>query len=305
MMKVTYKDIVDSAKIATRHNEIDIQALISLSQQDEPISPDKDKKKTLLLAIDIQNDFMEDIGSLPVPGSRKDVANLTQWIFKNRQNLTQIMCSLDTHSIAQIFHACWWLDANNQSPAPFTIIQAEDVRNGKWRVANGNNDVALTYLEHLEKNGQKRLCIWPYHCIEATFGTQLETEFTKMLYFHSALHTIAPIFVAKGQNPYSEMYGIIKAEYDPSNFVNHKVLETIQQFDEIYIAGEASSHCVLASLEQILDYFGDNKDITSRITVLTDCMSPIPGFEEETTQRFIQLKEQYHIHLKESTVVVL
>jgi len=78
--------------------------------------------KTLLVIIDMQNDFMEGIGSLPVPGSIKDIKNLIEFI--NNNKIDTIMCSLDTHEKMQIFHSCWWQDENGNNPEPFTIIDS-------------------------------------------------------------------------------------------------------------------------------------------------------------------------------------
>lgn len=304
-MRTTYEQIINIADIASLNSKENISQLISLAKA-ELISPaSEDKKRTLLLAIDVQNDFMEGIGTLPVTGSKKDVERLTRWIYNNLEGLTQIMCSLDTHSITQIFHADWWIDKDGNNPAPFTIITYSDVKEGKWEAANGEKYRSLVYLENLEKKGKKQLCIWPYHCLEGTKGAELESEFTKMLYFHSAARSSTAMFVAKGQNPFTEMYGIIKAEYDSESYINQTVLDTIEQFDDIYIAGEASSHCVLASLEQILEYFSENKELTSRITLLEDCMSPIAGFEESTLKQFEVLKTRYGIQVRKSTDVVL
>lgn len=304
-MKTKYEQIVDVNHIASHNSTENITEIISLGIGEQLSPAQKDKKKTLLLAIDVQNDFMENIGTLPVSGSKGDVARLTQWIYNNLEHLTQVMCSLDTHSIAQIFHAYWWVDAKGNRPAPFTIITHADVQSGKWKASNGDNARSLEYLENLELKGKKQLCIWPYHCLEGTKGAELESEFTKMIYFHSAARNIQPLLVAKGQDPNSEMYGIIEAEYNPNHQVNQMVLDTVAEFHEIYIAGQASSHCVLASTMQILEHFADRRDITSRITLLVDCMSPIVGFEEVTLQQFQDLKNKYGIQVKKSTEVCL
>ena len=274
-MKAKYEQIVDINNIASLSSKENITEIISLGEQENFTPASQDKKKVLLLAIDVQNDFMESIGSLPVQGSKGDVERLTRWIYGNTDKITQIICSLDTHSISQIFHPEWWADKDGNQPQPFTVITYADVLSGKWSAANGKNDVSLDYLKNLESAGKKQLCIWPYHCLCGTRGAELESEFAKMLYYHSSARKSAPILSAKGQNPYTEMYGIIKAEYDTDNYINMQVLDAVKQSDEIYIAGEASSHCVLASTLQILEYFAENKDITRRITVLSDCMSPI------------------------------
>ena len=304
-MNTAYQQIVDATRIASRSSKEDLNTIIALAQAENSKPAVQDEKRSLLLAIDIQNDFMEDIGSLAVPGSRGDVRRLTKWMYHNMEGLTQVMCSLDCHSVEQIFHAGWWVDGEGKHPAPFTLITYEDVEAGRWKVTNGETDRSMEYLRNLELGDKKKLCIWPYHCLEGTFGAKLESEFTKMLYFHATARGCAPQMIYKGQNPYTEMYGIIKAEYDTEGYVNQTVLDAVGQYDAIYLAGEASSHCVLASLEQILDYYKDNREVTSRITLLEDCMSPIVGFEESTMERFKQLQQRYGIQIRKSMDVIL
>lgn len=304
-MKTTYQEIVKVEHIATAIGCENIPQVIRLAQAEQIAPAQTDSKRVLLLAIDIQNDFMEGIGSLPVGGSKQDVARLTQWMYANMASLTQVMCSLDCHSIMQIFHADWWINNAQKHPEPFTLITYQDVIDGTWLPTNGELEANLEYLENLELNGQKQLCIWPYHCLEGTEGAKLESEFTKMVYFHAAARQTAPKLIYKGQNPYTEMYGIIKAEYDKAGYVNQEILDTMALYDEIYIAGQASSHCVLASTQQIVTYFGAEAEVNKRITILADCMSPIVGHEESTRVAFEALKAEYGIQIKKSTEVIL
>lgn len=303
-MQIKYEDIVDVTKIGTLGNKQDINKIIKIiecAKKEKKALDKSDGKKVLLLCIDMQNDFMEDIGPMGVTGSKKDVENLTRWIYNNRARISQIICSLDSHSPNQIFHASWWQNEEGMVPNPYTIITYEDVKNGKWKPTNGELDRSLEYLENLEKQGNRELCIWPNHCIEGTKGADLETELTKMIYFQSMINDVKPIFVHKGQDPYSEMYGIIKPEYDRNGYVNTELLKKIEEFDEVYIAGEASSHCLLDSVVQILEYFGEGNEFTKRISVLEDCTSPIRGFEEITKTKFKELEEKYGINIIKST----
>jgi nicotinamidase-related amidase len=304
-MKTAYEKIIDIDHIASFESRENITEVLALAKGETMAPASEDKKRTLLLAIDVQNDFMENIGSLSVQGSKGDVLRLTQWMYRNMESLTQVICSLDCHSMKQIFHPVWWLDKAGKHPQPFTIISYDEVANGYWRASNGETERSLEYLRNLESGEKKQLCIWPYHCLEGTAGAKLESEFTKLLYFHAAARSTTPTLIYKGQNPYTEMYGIIKAEYDRTNYINQEVLDAISEYDAVFIAGEASSHCVLASAVQILEHFEDNRSITSRITLLEDCMSPIAGFEATTQQQFEELKKKYGIQIRKSTEVVL
>ena len=101
------------------------------------------------------------------------------------------------------------------------------------------------------------------------------------------------------------MYGIIKPEYDRKNFINIKFLNDIEKFDKIVIFGEAKSHCVMESVRQILEYYQDRPEITSKIYILEDCMSPIPGSEQITEDTFNNFKRDYKINIVKSTDDIL
>ncbi|MNJ04924.1 hypothetical protein D3C73_1659140 [compost metagenome] len=59
---------------------------------------------------------------------------------------------------------------------------------------------------------------------------------------------------------------------------------------------------MLTSVRQICEGLAD-LELTKRITVLTDCMSPIAGFEEQMTAGFAELERKYRIQLVKSTEV--
>ena len=71
------------------------------------------------------------------------------------------------------------------------------------------------------------------------------------------------------------------------------------------IAGEAKSHCVLESIQQILEYYENRPEITRKIYILEDCMSPIPGFEDVTDSAFETFKRKYQVAIAKSTDKIL
>lgn len=297
-MKVKYDEMIEKNKICTLQLIQDLPKIISLAEKEK--KEKKNKKKTMLLIIDMQNDFMEQIGELPIRGSKGDIERLTKWIYKNIEGISQIMCSLDTHAINQIFYSCWWKNKTGQNPDPYTKITYQDVINENW-IPLYETEKSLEYIKSLYKNGKKELIIWPYHCLDGSIGANLEGQLTKMIYFHSAFHNTAPTFIRKGSDPCTEMYGIIKGEDNSSHTENIQVLENIKIFDNIYIAGEASSHCVLETIKQILEYFENENSVYQKINILEDCMSPVTGFEELTKNEFKKLEEKYHINMIKST----
>lgn len=256
-MKTNYSDIVNVNAIGKAENPISLNDILKMAN-DEQLTPSKqNKERVLFIGIDVQQDFMDN-GALGVPGAHEDVERMTQFIFKNMDKISNIAVSIDTHTPHQIFHPCWWIDENGNNPAPGTPITLADLDDGKWRAVI-NPIASRDYVEHLEKDGKKTLCVWSYHCIQGTTGCALENQFSNMVYFHSVAKKTVVQRLVKGQDPLSEMYGVIKPEYDTKGYINLDFLNKLENYDKIVIAGEAKSHCVLESIKQILEYYETNK----------------------------------------------
>lgn len=298
MLNTSYSQIVNTAKIGT-YEKVDLNEVVEFGLEENVTPSHSDRHKVLFLGIDIQNDFMEE-GSLGVPGAHKDVEQITKFLYDNLGQITEIAVSLDTHELNQIFHPSWWVNQEGEHPEPLTIITSNDIEQGKWKPVK-EQDASIDYVRHLEKLGQKNLCIWPYHCIEGTPGATLESQFSKMINYHSTVRQTRIKKVVKGQDPLSEMYGIIKPEYSQSVRTNEGLLNYIRQFDQVIIAGEAESHCVYESVKQIAEHFSNDLKWTQNIYVLKDGMSCIPGFEEENEKAWKALVNNYGIQLVEST----
>lgn len=245
-----------------------------------------------------------DNGALGVPGAKQDVLRVTKFIYNNMDKISNIAVSLDTHLPHQIFHPCWWIDENGNHPAPYTIITLADLDAGRWRAVI-NPQASREYVKHLEQDAKKALCIWTYHCLQGTSGAALENQFANMVYFHSVAKKAVMQRLVKGQDPLSEMYGIIKPEYDTKGYINLDFLNKLESYDRILIAGEAKSHCVLESIHQILEYYETRPEITKKVYILEDCMSSIPGYEDMTEQTFQTFRSKYHVNLVKSTDNIL
>lgn len=302
-MKTPLHDIFEEHRIGLS-SEIGLNTLLDKASLEELSPASNDSEKILFLAIDMQNDFMEK-GQLAVPGSHQDIHNSVRFLYTHLEKITRIAVSLDTHQPDQIFHPIWWVDAEENHPAPFTVITPEDVQSGKWLPVHDAEE-SLAYVQKLAEQSKKELCIWPYHCLEGSYGAALESQFANMVFFHSAARRSTPLRIVKGQDPLSEMYGIIKPEVSPAGEPgNEKLLRELKNYDRIIVVGEAKSHCVLESLRQILEYYHAEPDVTSRIVVLSDCMSPIPGFEESTEETLAHFQETYGITVTTSTACTL
>lgn len=306
-MKTNYSEIVNVNYIGKPENPILLNEILTKAREEGLAPSKKDTEQVILIAIDNQQDFMDD-GALGVPGANEDIHRLTKFIYDNMDKISRIAVSIDTHIPQQIFHPCWWIDQDGNHPAPNTIITLQDLDDGKWRAVHAPIE-SRTYVEHLEADAKKQLCIWPYHCIQGTPGCALENQFSNMVMFHSVARKEAIYPLVKGQTPCSEMYGIIKPEYDPRNTINIRFLNLIEKYDKIIIAGEAKSHCVLESIKQILEYFENQPEVTKKIYILEDCMSSVkvPGidFEAIANQTFEEFKNKYHVNIVKSTDNIL
>lgn len=302
-MKTAYSEIVNAYSIGSQDNPIALNDILSKAREEGLAPSNQAKESILFLAIDVQRDFMEK-GALGVPGAHGDVERMTRFIYENMDKITHIAVSIDTHTPYQIFHPCWWIGEDGKHPAPYTPITLADLDSGKWRPVISPR-ASRNYVEHLEKDGKKTLCIWAYHCIQGTAGHALENQFANMVYFHSVAKRYTVQRLVKGYDPLSEMYGIYKPEYDEDNYINLDALNKLEKYDKIVIAGEAKSHCVLESIKQIVEHYANRPEITKKVYILEDCMSSIPGFEDATERAFEDFKKTYHVNIVKSTDKIL
>ncbi len=237
-----------------------------------------DKTNIHLVLIDMQVDFCHTRGNLSVGGSLGDIRRVIEFIYRYADRITNITCSLDSHLPHQIFSPNWWADAHGQHPAPFTIITWQDIKEGKWRplvapVASTN------YVKELEQQAKKQLCIWPYHTLIGGIGNALDPELWSAIFWHALARKTQPTWLTKGSVPTTEHYSIIQPEVPvpghPMGGKNKAFLDTLAAADVVIIAGEAESHCVLESVEDIVEDFGHKPELLQKIYFLRDCTSPV------------------------------
>lgn len=297
-MKTAFEKIVDIENIGRAENNISAMDLFSAASAENLPKASEDSEKILFLAVDVQKDFMEG-GPLGVSGSIGDVERMTRFIYSNMTKITTIAASIDWHSPQQIFHPCWWSGEDGREPSPFTIITYQDLKDGRWRPVYEPEDSA-EYLRYLDESGQKRLCVWPYHCLSGTCGAALENQFSNMIHFFSVARNSELRKIVKGTIRTTEFYGIVKPEYDPDGrFTNIGLLEELRSCAKIVIAGEAKDYCVFETLQQILGALS-HEARRPEIFLLEDCSSLIQP-KETADALYIALKEKYKIQMVKST----
>ena len=298
-MNTPFEEIVSAEHIGKDENPFELGGLIAKGCAENLPKAAKDAKKTLLLCIDVQRDFMEG-GSLGVAGSLCDVERLTRFIYNNMTKITEIAVSLDTHAPRQIFHPCWWRGADGKSPAPFTVITANDVKAGKWQPLYEEKE-SEGYLEHLAAGGKKELIIWPYHCIAGTAGATLENQFSNMIHFFSAARDAELKKIFKGTLPSTEFYGIVSPEYNPNGrYTNSELLCDLRRCDRLVIAGEARDFCVAQSLLQICEAMESEAE-RPEIYVLEDCASCVGTDTEAVSAEYAAWSKKFGFRIVKST----
>ena len=297
-MKTQYNEIVNVPSIGLANNPIPLNDILKKAGEENLLPAAQNKERVLFLGIDVQQDFMDN-GALGVPGAHGDVERMTQFIYNNMDKISNIAVSLDTHTPHQIFHPCWWVDKDGNNPAPYTAITLADLDAGKYLPVI-NPQKTRDYVEHLEKDGKKTLVVWSYHCLQGTTGAALENQFANMIYFHSVAKKAVVQRLVKGQDPLSEMYGIIKPEYDIQNYINIDFLNKLETYDKIVISGEARDYCVYESLKQMLEYYANNTEVLKKVYILEDCMSAI-GNPADVDKMYADLQNQYKFNIVKST----
>ena len=264
---------------------------------------------THLLIIDPQNDFCDlptsylGIGpsggllkpALPVAGAHADMQRLAGFIDAAADRLDAISVTLDSHQHIDIAHPTFWQQADGSPVAPFTAITAEALRSGAFRPRDVSALArAQAYVDELEARGRYTLMIWPVHCEIGSWGHNVHADLLAAYnrWEERRLRSVAKI--GKGENPWTEHYSAIQAEVpladDVRTQMNRSLIETLNLAELLLIAGEASSHCVRATTEHLADYLPNA--CLSRVVLLTDCMSPVAGFEAQHLEFLADMRER-------------
>lgn len=247
-------------------------------------------KKMHLVIIDPQNDFCDlpegacpsgVAPALPVAGAHADMQRLAALIDRAGAGLTDITVTLDSHQRLDIAHPTFWCQGDGAPVAPFTQIAAADVRAGRYLPRlQGALPRVLAYLDALAAAGRYAHMVWPVHCEIGTWGNNVHDDVRQAYNRWEEARVAIVGKVVKGANPWTEHFSAIAAEVpDPDDAATQTNAEFIAKLAEaecIYIAGEAGSHCVKATTEHIAEQIDP-----ARLVLLTDCMSPVTGFEAQ------------------------
>lgn len=293
-----------------------------------------DKYRICLLLIDVQNtfcipDFELYIGGENGTAAVDDNRRLCEFIYRNLGIITTIIPTLDTHRAMQIFHPIFWINGNGEHPTPAeTNITLSDIEKGIWQVnpavaysvTNGDYKLlkkqAFHYVKQLDKDGKYPLQIWPYHSMIGGIGHALVSAVEEAIFFHTIARQSQTQFELKGENALTENYSILRPEvltgFDekPIAQKNKNLIKQILEYDVVIIGGQAKSHCVAWTIDDLLTEIQQvDSNLTNKIYLLEDCTSPvvIPGvvdYTEKANKAFARFAAS-GMHIIKSTELVM
>jgi nicotinamidase-related amidase len=268
----------------------------------------EDSFRLCLLAVDVQNtfcipDFELFVAGRSGSGAVDDSRRLCEWVYRNLGSITQIFPSLDTHHAMQVFHAIWLVDEQDNHPAPFTLVSADDVASGRWKVNASVADALGLDLDYAERHlayytrqlaegGKYDLTIWPYHAMLGGIGHALVSAVEEAVFFHGIARYNSPDFQVKGDNALTEHYSMLGPEVtrgpdgDLLEGRNTDLIAKLRTFDVVVVAGQAKSHCLAWTIDNLLEDDDLREELAERTYLLEDCTSPVvvPGIVDYTDQ---------------------
>jgi nicotinamidase-related amidase len=268
----------------------------------------QDPVRVHLLLIDLQKDFCFPQGALYVAGrsgrgALDDNDRTARFIYTNLERITEISCTLDTHFPHQIFFASFWLQPDGRPPAAHREVSVAELRAGALRpnpalaswLANGDvdwlNRQAEYYCAELERAGKYKLYLWPPHCLLGSVGHTLAGVIHEARLFHAYARGTRAWAEIKGAHPLTEFYSALAPEvptrHDGGTLAepNTSFLRTLLEFDAVVIAGQASSHCVKSTIDDLLTQI--EPELTRKVYILRDCMSAVTVPDPERPAEFL------------------
>ncbi len=269
---------------------------------------------TVLLLVDEQKDFCAREGTLFVGGpsgrgASDDAVRTARFVYHNLHTIDQVVCTLDAHVPFQIFFPAFWLEGD-EPPRAHREVRLADLQRGALRPhpdmaalltgwAGGDRrwleqQVAF-YCRELERQGRYTLYLWPPHCLVGSAGHSLLGVIEEARLFHSFARSAENPLFLKGQEPLTEHYSVLRPEitaaFDGRPLWRHArdLADRLLAADRVIVAGQASSHCVRATLLDLLELLrAEAPRQVERVYLLEDCMSPVvvPDPERPGTPRF-------------------
>lgn len=260
----------------------------------------KDDPNIVLLVVDMQHDFSDPEGSLYVPGAEDDVVRMASFIKENARYIKRIIPTADSHRLTMVSTPHFLVNQHGEHPKtwPIQTYTPYDFRSGRWRVnpsivpllPGGRSEEFINkfleyYVWQLEELGRPPLLTWPQHCHTATAGQMIVPELYEAIQWHEFTRGGLNPVMTKGECPFLECFSAVGPDiltfHDLSPIPlaqrNEELLDYVREADVLIVGGEASTHCVPATLFDLLD---EIPDLGPKVYMLEDAMSPVGTFEQ-------------------------
>jgi nicotinamidase-related amidase len=258
-----------------------------------------DSRRHHLVLIDAQRDFCFPEGTLYVGGrsglgALEDNDRIARFIYENLAAISEITCTLDSHLPFQIFFAPFWVDRDGAPLTPHRTISVEEIRGRDVRPnpdvveAAGAPDLGwlnrqvLSYAQALAEAGRYVLYLWPPHVLLGGDGHALVGVVQEARLFHAYARSARNGVEIKGTHPLTENYSVFSPEvleaHDGASLGarNGALIHSLLREDRLIIAGQASSHCVKSSIDDLLEAIqAKDPSLARRVYVLEDAMSAV------------------------------
>lgn len=265
-----------------------------------------------LLIIDAQKDFCFPEGTLYVAGRNgrgaiEDNQRLAEFVYRNISLISDITTTLDTHFAFQIFFAPFWRTQDGKPLSAHTLITLDDedrliniTATGDVLHKNVEPDAGITwwlcnknitwlksqvkhYCRELKRAGKYTLYLWPSHCVLGSDGHSLAGIIHEAQMFHSFVRKNQSLMEIKGTHPLTENYSVLSPEvltrFDAKGMLadrNTDFIKKLLSADMLIIAGQADSHCVKSTIEDLLgDIMVQDPELVKKVYIMTDCMSAV------------------------------
>ena len=231
-------------------------------------------------------------------GRSRRHGRLCSFLYRNLGVVTQAVVTLDTHQAFQIFHAPFLVDADGRHPDPYTLVTLDDVTSGRWRVEPraaatlGLDETRLGAPAHLCR-GARRRGKYDAHDLAVPRAARRDRPRARergrggaLLPRRSARYSQTR-FEMKGRAADRALLGArargrARRRAASRSGGQHGSRRAPRTFDAVIVAGQAKSHCVAWTVDDLLQ---DVPEIAPRLYLLEDCSSPSSSRAPSTTRR--------------------
>ena len=122
-------------------------------------------------------------------------------------------------------------------------------------------------------------------------GHAMVAAVEEAVFFHAIARQSPTRVEIKGRNPLTENYSVLRPEVTedatgtPIAAANRDLVVHLLSFDTVIVAGEAQSHCVAWTVEDLLaEIRARDPRLAQKVVLLDDCTSPVvvPGVVDFT-----------------------